>query len=151
MLSKTLAFVAVGALVLSGCTAADLRGTPAASPEECRADWAQERRAASGGVVNTGSLGAAIATLVVSSAISADRKQAANDRFRACMARFGVADIEAYFGEDLDTAVIATPAQSVPVRSGFDAPSAATLAPRSPGCPANASVLYGGATYCTGR
>ena len=151
ILGKSAALIAATALILSGCTAADLRGTPASSPEECRADWQQERRAAGAGAVSTANAAAAIATIFVSAAISADRKQAANNRFKTCLARFGVTDIEGYFGEDAEGVASAATDQRAPGRDAFNRPvSSAPSFTSSGACQPGAGVLQGGSGYCVG-
>ena len=154
-IAKVVALVAAGALILPGCTEAQRFGEPATSVAECKSKWQAESRAAGQGLIATGNLGAAIVTGLISAAKITEAKAAADARLSTCLARFGVTDMEAFLAADDTSGFGGTPVAVVPAappaRSGFDRPSAATVAPRSPGCPANASVLYGGTTYCTGR
>jgi hypothetical protein len=129
--SKVIYLCAVSAVALSGCSAAQVRGTPAQTAQECQEDWGQETRAAkSGSLTSTASAGAFLATVFVSAVATTSAKSAANDRYRACMARIGVA-----LPADRDINVPENPAQSLPV-----APVA--------GCPIGARGMYAGTLYC---
>lgn len=140
--AKSIATISIAAFVLSGCSVAQVRGTPAASPEECRSDWQQELRSAGTSVTSTASLGAAIASIFVSAAASTAARDAANQRFRTCLDRFGIEDPQAYlqnpgaYGALLDQA-----------RSGTAVSSRS--APASP-CPRGSSVMRAGSQYCVG-
>jgi len=63
--SKVIYLCAVSAVALSGCSAAQVRGTPAQTAQECQEDWGQETRAAkSGSLTSTASAGAFLATVL---------------------------------------------------------------------------------------
>ena len=152
-IAKTVALVAIGSLVLAGCAEGQFVRGPATNVDECKSKWQAESRAAGQGVIATGNLGAAIVTGIFSAAVITERKAAADARLASCLARFGVTDVEGFIAADGETTFRGSsiPAGPVPAGSGFDRPSVATYSPRPLGCPENASVLYGGSTYCTGQ
>lgn len=159
---KLLSIAAVSGLLLAGCTAEGFRGVPAASVDECRGDWERDRHAANAGIVATGNVAALVLTTLVSTAASVERRQAADDRFRQCLLRFGVSDADAFLATvdpDTDRVLAPAPRQSVPApfpSAQVSAPLSQPVAPPAPalteptqGCPVGASVLFGGVGYCT--
>ncbi|SHG89931.1 hypothetical protein SAMN05444003_1466 [Cognatiyoonia sediminum] len=141
-ITRSFGLVAVSALVLSGCSQASVRGTPASSPEECRSDWQQERQRAGTSVTSTESVGAVIASIFVSAVATTAEKDAANQRFRACLERFGIEDPQAYLQNPGAYDVLLNQARGNPAGSSRSAP----ISP----CPAGSSVMRAGTQYCVG-
>jgi hypothetical protein len=127
------------ALVLSGCSAQAIRGEPAQTRDECRTDWLTERQSDQGANVSekTGFerwLDGVLFNFVGFTTAT----DVADARYRACLERLGVTDVDAYNAQN--------------EALGQEGPYLHPLAPRRPAhCPEYASVLYGGAGYCVGR
>jgi hypothetical protein len=126
-------------LALSGCSAAAVRGEPAQTRAECHEDWLRERQSNQTGRAREASnFDELMLRLLYNFAAFATAPGDADARYRSCMERLGVTDVDGYN------------AQSTAL--GQTSPYLDPLPPRRPAhCPAGASVLYGGSGYCVGR
>lgn len=131
--------VLCAALVLPGCSVQTIRGEPAQTRAECRDDWLKERQSNTTDTLQQATgLEEWLNSLVVNFIGFTTAPDVADARYRACLERLGVTNVDAYN------------AQSVAL--GQDGPYLHPLEPRRPAhCPEYASVLYGGAGYCVGR
>jgi hypothetical protein len=127
------------ALALSGCSAAAVRGEPAQTRAECHDDWLIERQSTEASKASGASdFEELMLHLFYNFAAFTTAPGDADARYRSCMERLGVTDVDGYN------------AQSTAL--GQASPYLEPLPPRRPAhCPAGASVLYGGSGYCVGR
>jgi hypothetical protein len=82
-------FIMISSFVLTGCSAAHVRGRPAETVQECRADFVTETKAARGGVLVGGTLGQAITSTVISAGATTAAKRGARTRYVNCLAKLG--------------------------------------------------------------
>lgn len=127
------------ALVLPGCSAQTIRGEPAQTRAECREDWLKERQSNQTGTAHQATgFEEWFEALLFNFVGFTTAPDVADARYRACLARLGVTNVDAY--------------QEQNATLGQEGPFLDPLPPRRPAhCPRYAPVLYGGSGYCVGR
>ncbi|MCK0120223.1 hypothetical protein MWU61_06705 [Loktanella sp. F6476L] len=127
------------ALILPGCSVANMRGAPAQTRAECHSDWLRERQSNQTGTVQEAvDFEELMLRFLYSFAAFTTAPGVADARYRSCLERLGVTNVDAYSAQNREL--------------GQTGPRLEPLPPRRPAhCPPGASVLYGGAGYCVGR
>jgi len=139
---------AIGALcgvtILSGCSVSEVRGKQPVNANECQENWLQEIGAVQPEEVQSAAeKDGFMEALLVRFAVSFMEPTVAHRRYRACLRRVGVTDVNGYLASEGD----------VTERLGiYVAPPLVYETPAKPAhCPRGAGVLYGGSGYCVGR
>ena len=132
------------AVMLTGCSVAEIRGKTPTTVDECEANWLQETGAVSAGSIDNGTVADnAVASFLIAVARTFADPQVAHARYRTCLETVGVTDVNAFLATDSD--------QARALGATIN-PLVAYAPPKKPAhCPPGASVLYGGTGYCVGR
>ncbi|MEL6573083.1 MAG: hypothetical protein AAFQ64_15570 [Pseudomonadota bacterium] len=144
LVKTTTVGILVGALSLSGCSVAEVRGKAPTTPNECEANWLQETGAVPADAIEQGTQADnVVASFFIALTRAFMDPHVAHARYRNCLESVGVTDVNGFLATD------STQAREL----GSTINNIVAYAPpkRPAHCPPGASVLYGGSGYCVGR